>query len=251
MKNLKYLSILLLASSFVVDAQTQKNSSLTNYRVMSEAYVPPFIYRTPQGRADGFEVDILNAIAAKEGFTLTFDVHDWEGLFDTLNNGRSDIIASNITITEARRKMMDFTNPYFESIQTLLFNPKKINIQSSEQIANLKIAVQKDTTSESLSKKLTDPRNVVKVNGTYGAVKKMLMRKADAALSDSGSIAYYNNKFTDLGLKTFNDPSWPVERYGFAVKKGNSNLLKQLNEGLEAINADGTYQKIYKKWFEK
>lgn len=246
MKNPMYLLALFAACSLLADAQAQPA-----YRVMSDAYVPPFIYRTPQGRTDGFEVDILNAIAEEEGFTLSFDIHPWEGLFDTLNDGRADIAASNITITDERRKHMDFSNPFFESVQELLFNPQKVNIESAAQIAGLKLAVQEGTTSENLGRQLTTPKHVETVNSAYGAIKKMLMRKADAALGDSGSIAYYNNKFSDLGLKTYTDSSWPVEHYGFAVKKGNTALLKQLNQGLKAIVANGTYEKIYKKWFEK
>lgn len=253
MQYVRYLPLLSVVFStiFVGNIQAQANDK-THYRVMVDPYAPPFAYTNPQSKSVvGFDLDVLNAIAAQEKFALTVIPHPWQGLFATLDDGSSDIISSGISITAERSKIMSFSNPYFESRQVLLFNPKIVALQNPGQITDLRIAVEANTTSDALIKKINSVDKIVRVNSVYAAIKSMLMKKSDLVLGDLGVISYYKNKFSDVGLKTLSNPDWATENYGFAVKKGNTELLNKLNDGLKYIKANGIYDKIYKKWFSE
>lgn len=83
---------------------------------MSESDTLPFIMRDPKSPsgATGFEHDLLEAIAQKQGFKLKYDVHTWVGLFDTLNTGEADIVAGAVTMTDERAQTMDFSQPHYD-----------------------------------------------------------------------------------------------------------------------------------------
>ena len=223
----------------------------TVYRVTTERLYEPYITVNKTGTQDGFEFELLNAIAAKQGFELTFDAKPWSVLFDYVKTGQTDIISSGITITPERQQEIDFSNPYFESTTVLLVSNQDSKIQNFADAKGQKIAVKKDT----LQDKLAQTANFIPVypsdNTTWLTVKSTMSNQSIATLGDLGAMNYYVTKYPNEKFRIIKDPSIATEQLAWGVKKGNTELLNKLNNGLAQLKDDGTYNKIHEKWFGK
>lgn len=96
------------------------------------------------------DVDILTAIGKDQGFKVQFIHQQWDGIFDTVNNGSRDIIASCVSINDKRKEIVDMSDPYAKSPNIVLYTDEKLNLKSISDLKSLKIATQSDTTTETL-----------------------------------------------------------------------------------------------------
>ena len=221
------------------------------YVVATDATYAPFEY-LDDNQVVGFSKDILEAIAANQGIKFNFANTPWEGIFATLGKGDSDIVSSSVTITDERKGQMDFSDPYFEASQLIVTGEKGSGIQSFADLKNHTASVQTGTTGDLVLQKQQGgtSANIKRFDTMPLALKELLTGGVDASVGDNGVIQNFVNNNPGVKLNTISDPAFEKEYYGFAVKKGRSDeLLSKINAGIAAIKADGTYQKIYDKWF--
>ncbi|SNB67536.1 transporter substrate-binding domain-containing protein [Kingella negevensis] len=235
-------------------APATANSSEKVYTVMSESDTLPFIMRDPKSPsgATGFEHDLLEAIAQKQGFKLKYDVHTWVGLFDTLNTGEADIVAGAVTMTDERAQTMDFSQPHYDYHYVMLVKNELGSANGFSALKGKKISLQQGSVSESLVPMfgLADKSNIIKQSTIWLAAKDVLRGSADAVIGSDAPLSYYAKEYPDSKAVIVHDESLPVQHYAFAVKKGNAELLAKLNEGLAAVKADGTYETLRKKYWK-
>lgn len=223
------------------------NDKVATYRVAIEPVYPPFVLQGPKGQ-EGFDVDLLNAIAEKEGFKVTYIPTLWDKLFDTLSNGEADILAGGLTIVEERKTFMDFTDPYYENAVVLVVG-KNSPIQSFDDAKGKNIAYLVNTSSvKVLKEQFGTPNTKFGFDTAWLTVKSVIQNQSDAAIGDSGAFSYYVNEYKHENLRMIYADKLPKEPNAFAVKKGNNELQAKLNKGLAALKADGTYDKLYQKW---
>ena len=217
--------------------------------VGTDAAYAPFESENSDKTVSGFDIDVLKAIAEKAGLKLRFINTPWEGLFNQLASGDRDILVSAITITDERKKVMDFSDPYFEAAQ-LIAVPVKSTVTKMEDLKKLKIGVQTGTTGDEIVGNLVGKSNsnIKRFEGTPLAIKELENGGVDAVVADNGVITNFQ-KNNASAFKVVTDASFKKEHYGIAVKTGNVELLKKINQGLAAIKADGTYDKIYQNYF--
>lgn len=250
----KYKTIL-LAALFILGAcntdpiiqdtaETDKN--LLTYRVFTEQSYPPFIMHGGT-EVSGFEYDLLEAIAKDQNFKLTYTPHPWKGLFDTLTNNQSDILSAGITITDERKKLMSFSDPYFETESVLLVG-KQADIKNFSETISKKIAVKEGTSQDQTAK--THHAVPVYVATTWFTIRSVLNGEADGSLGDYGVMSYYVKEYKDkYNINIVHDTAAEKEQLGFAVKKDNTELLNKINTGLRKLKSNGQYDTIYTKWF--
>lgn len=234
------------ASSAPAATPASSTEKQAHYRVYTEQSYLPFIAHDGS-KVSGFEHDILDEISKRQGFTVSYTPYVWEGLFDTLNSGKADIVSSGITITDERQKIMAFTDPHFETETVLLTHKKNADIKKFADIRNKKIAIQKGT----LQSRIVEEYQGIPVfaETSWLSVKSTIKHDSDATLGDLGLFKYFVKTYESEGLTVIQDPHSPKEQLGFGVKKDNVELQNKLNQGLKQIKADGTYQQIYQKWF--
>lgn len=221
------------------------------YIVGLDATYAPFEYEE-NGEVVGFSADVLKAIAANQGLNLRLVNTPWEGIFATLDKGDRDIISSSVTITDERKNVMDFTDPYFEATQMIATGEKGSAIQSFDDLKSRTVSVQSGTTGDLVMQKLQGEQStLIKRFETMPlAMKELLNGGVEAAVGDNGVVQNFVNNNPDAKLRTFVDNGFEKEHYGFALRKGrDDDLMAKLNAGLAAIKADGTYDQIYAKWF--
>ena len=218
--------------------------------VGTDAAYAPFESQNEKGEIVGMTIDMLSAVAQKAGVEIKFVNTPWEGIFNSLQQGDRDILASSITITDERKQTMDFTNPYFDAYQLIAVKANS-KVAKFDDLKKLKVGVQTGTTGDEVVTKQQgkNSTNIKRFESTPLALKELEAGGVDAVVADNGVVINYVTNNPGAKFKTVSDKAFAPEQYGFAVKKGNAELLEKLNKGLADIKADGSYDKIYAKYF--
>lgn len=211
----------------------------------------PFEFENSQKQLEGFDIDIIKAIAKAEGFEVKLVNTPWEGIFATLNSGDRDIIISGITITDKRQQMVDFSAPYFPADQAIVVS-KDSPVNALSGLKGQKVGVVNSSTgdivvSDVLGKNSTD---IKRFDNTPLMLQELYEDGLGAAVGDIGVVKYYIKNHPEKAFKLVKDDKFQRQYFGIAVAKGNDELLGKINAGLKKIVADGTYAKIYTQWFD-
>jgi polar amino acid transport system substrate-binding protein len=214
--------------------------------VCSDIPYPPFEVQEG-GEYTGFDMDLMKEIAT--GLDLELEVKDsgFEGLQSglSLNSDQCDIVASAMTITEEREANLDFTEPYYDSKQSLLV-PTGSDIGSIEDLAGKKVGVQQGTTGKSYAEEnAPDDAEIISFPSDGEMYPAIKAGQVDALLQD---LPVNIEHTKDGGFEIVEEYSTD-ESYGFAVKQDNTQLLDAVNEQLQELRDGGTYQEIYDKYF--
>ncbi|MRN38709.1 basic amino acid ABC transporter substrate-binding protein [Neisseria sp. N95_16] len=221
------------------------------YRVAMNAEFAPFESRDANGKVEGFDVDLMDAMAKAGNFKVEYKHQPWESLFPALNNGDVDIVMSGVTITDDRKQSMDFTDPYFEITQVVLV-PQGKPISSSEDLKNLnKVGVVTGYTGDfSVSKLLgNDSPKIARFETVPLVIKELENGGLDAVVSDSAVIANYVKNNPTKGMDFITLPDFTVENYGIAARKGDEATVQMLNDALKKVRESGEYEQIKAKYF--
>lgn len=259
------LSVLLLSALFLAacgndkpdtsvqttldNAQTSEVVPVERYVVATEAHYPPFDYRDDKGEIIGFDVDILKAIAQNQGFAVDFIHEERSKLFDNLDEGKSQILGACLGITFERLARAEISTPYAFA-PNVIMSTKDNAVTGLASLSGKKVAVQGGSFSAKL---LQDVPNVqvTETNSLFEAYKAFAMGEVDYVVGDAGSLEHFhkNNPIEGKEIELTVYDKTEDTRVGFAVQKGNTELLNKINTGLKNLQDDGTYDKIYAKWF--
>ena len=160
--------------------------------------------------------------------------------------GDRDLLVSSITITDERKQSMDFSAPYFDAHQLIAVKGDS-KVARFDDLKDLRVGVQTGTTGDETISKLQgkNSTNIKRFESTPLALKELEAGGIDAVVADNGVVINYVANNAASKFKIVNDPAFVPEQYGIAVRKGNAELLAKVNQGLAAIRADGTYDRIH------
>jgi glutamine transport system substrate-binding protein len=217
--------------------------------VGTEPTFAPFEFQEKDSKEfTGFDMDLIRAIGKKMGMKVEIKNMGFDALIPALNSGNINVIASGMSITDARKKAVTFSDPYYTSGLTIVVTKDNSSIKGLKDLEGKKIAVQIGTTGAEKAGKV--PGAQVKSFNTNAEVFLELNNKnVDAVIIDQPVAAYFLNKEGKNKDKLVGD-TMDAEPYGFAVKKG-SPLAEKINKALTDLKKDGEYDKIYQKWFGK
>jgi polar amino acid transport system substrate-binding protein len=247
MKRLLCLALIsLLAVSMVLTSCAQKT---TKIRVATDATWPPFesVNETTK-EIEGFDIDLLKAIAEKENLEIEFINVAWDPLLAGVAQGTYDAAISSISITEERQKVMLFSDPYFAAGQLIAVRIDNTSITGKSSLSGKTVGVQLGTTGN------------IEVDNIQGATAKpyddiglafqdLMNGQIDAVVADNPLVLSYVGK-NSTKLKTVG-VVFSAENYGIAVAKDKEDLLKKINSGLKKVKAEGIIETLSKKWLEK
>lgn len=248
------VSILLFAcgGSDSTDTETSESEEaagsdgeITKLVAGTDATYAPMEYIDDNGEIVGIDIDIVNAIAEELGIEVEFKNIGWEPLFPAVENGEVDFAVSSITITEERQESFDFTEPYYVANQLILV-PEDSDITSFQDLKDKRVSVQINTTGHIVVKDLLGETssNIVATETMPLAISEMLNGNADASVGDNSTINDYMKNNPDVNVKTIEDDEFEKEYYGLMVKKGNTEILELLNEGIQKIKENGKLEEI-------
>ena len=230
-------------------ASVVKAGTLT---VCSDVPYPPFEdfdSSAPSGFT-GFDIDLVQKIADGLKLKLTVKDSSFDGLQSglSLNSGACDLVASAMTITDDRAKNLDFSDGYYDSEQSLLV-PAGSSITSIADLAGKKVGVQQGTTGKTYTQDNAPDADIISFPSDaemYAAIKA---NQVDALLQDLPVNLDHQNDAKQAGKFKVVETYKTDEQYGFAIKKGNTDLVNDVNDQLTKLRDDGTYKKIYDTYF--
>lgn len=207
---------------------------------------PPFQSEI-DGKVQGFDVSLIDLVADDLGVKQAILDTPFEN-FKTgafLNSGECDLAAAGMTITDERKKNVDFSDPYFEATQAVLVD-KKSGISSFADLKGKKVGAQAQTTGEDYAKsKGLDP---VSFESSDAVINGLRTGQVQAVVIDYPVVQGWLKDKANADAFEVAEQINTGEQYGFTVKKGNTKLLAAINKALAEAKADGTYKKLYEKW---
>jgi polar amino acid transport system substrate-binding protein len=239
----------LLALCLVFSSVAVATAAAPTYTVAHDATWPPMEYTDDKLNLVGYSVDYIAAVAKEAGFQVKSQNVAWEGIFAGLAGKQYDIIASSVTITDARKEEMDFTTPYFEVRQALI-TPKATEVKSLEDMIGKRVGAQIGTTGFMAAEKIEGIQAI-----TYDeiglAMADLTVGRLEAVICDDPVATNFildNKEYAEKMKVALIVPSEEPEYYGFAVNKGNKELLDLLNKGIAAVKKKGIEDELRKKW---
>ena len=217
------------------------------YTVATDATWPPMEMVNKDKKIVGFDIDFLNAVANEAGFKVKFKNTAWDGIFAGIAAGKYDAIISSVTITEERKKTMNFSTPYINAGQVLIV-PKTSNAVLISDLKGKKIGAQIGTTGGMEVKKAEGVE--LKSYDEIGlAFEDMAVGRINGVVCDTPVAAQYalqqdeyKEKFKIVGEVL------TTEYYGIAVNKKSKKLLELINKGIKAVQAKGIDKQLEEKW---
>jgi arginine/ornithine transport system substrate-binding protein len=253
---MKKLFTILLLLLIGIAAGTTWAAEIKKVRIGTEGAYPPFNYIDPTGQLQGFDIDIAKALCEAGGVECEFVVQDWDGLIPGLLAKKYDAIIASMSITEERKQRVNFTNKYYQTPARFVAK-KGDDIQiSKEGLAGKTVGVQRATVSENFIRDNFGQNINIKSYATQDEANMDLVSKrldlvfADAVVLLEGFLNTDAGKDYEFIGPSYTNKEWFGDGIGIAVRKGDDELLKMLNNAIEKIRNDSTYKEINDKYFD-
>ena len=235
-------------SSSEAGGDSQEQEVLT---VAMELAYPPFETKDEQGNPSGVSVDFMKDFGEYIGKEIRIENISFDGLIPSLQTGKADMVMSSMTITEERKETVDFSEPYANALLAVLTN-KDSQITSVDDLnqEGKKVAVKTGSTGYLYAQEHLKNAEIIALQDESACVMEVSQGKADGFIYDQLTIYrnWQNNLDTTNAVFI---PFQDVEPWGIAVKKGNTELLDQLNEFIETYREDGGFEELTEKYLSE
>lgn len=245
-KILLVISVIVLSTTMLFGCKKEQGAE-NKLIVGLNAEFPPFEY-IEKGEIVGFDIDLMNEVAKLLGKEVEYKHMAFDGLLLAMQTKKINLIVSGMTATEERRKHVDFSEPYFTSKQAVIVKENS-SITNFESLKGKKIGVVLGFTGDlAVTEQFKDTAEILRYDSTGQVVLGLISDKVDVIVIDSEPAKEYvaNNK----GLKMLDTPL-AEEEYSIALPKNSDALLHDINSALITLKNNGTYDKIYAKYFNK
>ena len=253
---MRKLLIFVLAFVLIFMVGTATAKDWKTVRIGTEGAYPPFNFVDKNGQLQGFDVDIAKALCKVMAVECKFVVQDWDGIIPGLLAKKYDCIIASMSITEERKKKVDFTDKYYMTPAKFVAK-KGAGIEISKKgLKGKTVGVQRATVHENFVRdKFGDTVKIKSYATQDEANMDLVSGRVNVVIADSvvllgGFLETDAGKDFEFVGPAFSDKKWFGEGIGIAVRKGEGDLLEMINKAIKEIRAKGTYQKINAKYFD-
>lgn len=219
----------------------------STYKIVMDSSFAPFEYQNDSGKYEGIDVDLIKAIAEQQGFNIELSNPGFDAALNAVQAGQADAVIAGMSITDARKEIFDFSDPYYTS-NILLAVKKGSSVKSYEDLNGMTVGAKNGTASYTWLSEHADQygyslRAFDEASTMYDSLNS---GSIDALMDDEAVLRY--------AIKQGRKFETPIDgeksgEYGFAVNKGaNPELLEMFNNGLAALVKSGKYDKIVSKY---
>jgi len=229
--------------------QIKKNGKL----VLATGNYRPFEYLDDKtSKMVGYDIDVAEAIAKKIGVPLEIKEMQFTSLIPTLQIDQADLVIAAMYITDERKAVVDFADPYMDTGMVLVTRANDAAIKSTKDLDGKVVGVKAGATSEKVAQDLKDKGQATITIKSYKETVDYLLDleagRTDASINDLLNQLEYNK--THPNVKIVGDP-FTKSSLGIAVKKGDKELLDLVNSVLKDMTQNGEKDNLYKKWLTK
>ena len=210
-------------------------------------------FRDEKGELTGFDIELAKEVGKRTGIQMEFKPIDWASKEAELTAKRVDLLWNGLTITDQRKEKIDFSEPYMHNDQIIVTLKSRADLKDMDSLAGKIVGTQEGGTGIDALAKLPDLKNSFKELRLYAVYTDALMDleigRIDAVLVDGVVGRYYMTKKPDTFYEL--PKVLATEVYGVGMRKDSAELKKAIDRAIGEIKADGTGEKISKKWFGK
>jgi arginine/ornithine transport system substrate-binding protein len=221
-----------------------------------EGAYPPFSWTEPSGELKGFDVDIASALCTEMKVKCKIVAQDWDGIIPSLLARKYDAIIAAMSITEERKKKIDFTGKYALMPSKYVAKKGTDLTFTKEGLKGVKIGVQRATTHDKyIDGNFGDSVDIVRYGSFDEAYLDLKNGRIEAILGEAAALndgllkKEGGDGFEFIG-PTLTNPKWFGEGFGIALRKQDKDLTMKLDAAIISIREQGIYQKIAAKYFE-
>ena len=208
---------------------------------------PPFEYVNDNGEYEGYDVDLINAVAEKAGIEIAFEAMDFDAVISAVATNPNTIGVSGISITDERKLSVDFSEGYINA-GLIVVVKKDSGYATVDDLKGKVIGVQMGTTSDFAAEEITGEANTSKYKTFLNAIMELQGNKVDAVIVDKPVGIAILNELKDDALEIV-DMGLQADWYGIEVNKENPELLEKINAALKELEAEGFYKTLEDKYF--
>ena len=224
-------------------SQVKENGELL---VGTEGTYAPFTFHDESGKLTGFDVEIAEEIASRLGVEAKFMETQWDAMFPGLDSKRFDMIANQVGIKPERQEKYDFSEPYISSSAVLVTQADNTDVKGFEDIKGLKAA--QSLTSNYGKMAQSYGAEIVGVDGFIQAIELLNSKRVDVTINDKLSVLDFQKQKPDAKIQIVAEAD-DAAQSGLMFRKESETLVEAVNEALNEMIEDGTYDKISDKWF--
>ena len=212
---------------------------------------PPYNFLNSDRQVDGFDADIAKEIGKRVGTQVQFVPTEWSGMIEGLLKGKFDVVISQMSITDDRKKVMDFSQPYMKNPVNVIVREDNTTIHSLADLKGKKVGVGLGTNDEAYLRNVARPQvgdfDIATYDDVITSLKDLSDGRIDATINNIYAIAPVVQQ-NHYQIKAVGDPI-KTDYAAVAFPKGHDVLLAAVDKALTDIKADGTYATIFRKWF--
>ena len=228
------------------NATTETTAVKKKLVMCTNAEFPPYEYHDGSNII-GIDVDIINAIAKMKGFDVEIMDIAFDATIPSVMSGKADFAMSGMTVTEDRKQNVDFTHTYQTAIQSVIVSPNS-DIKTIDDMKGKMIGVIEGYTGDLYATEDFGEEHILRYHKNTDGFQGLKSGKIDAFVIDDQVAKALVAE--DGGEYKILDSAYALEEYAIAVKKGNTEILDMLNEGIDELKANGELQKIIDKYIE-
>lgn len=231
----------------IKDDVLKKIETTKSLVVGTDATFAPFEFKNSQKEYDGFDIDLVRAVAAQLGADkVEFVDTEFKGLIPGLQGKKFDMIVSAMYITDERKKTIDFSDSYYPGGLSIMVARDNDEIKSIDDLKGKKVSVQIGTKSAKFLKEEHPDIKLVEVEKNVEMFLELESKRVDAVVTGRPAAKVYTKEHPTVKVL---DQELTEEHYGYGVRKENEEFTKAINAALKKVKENGTYEEIVKKWF--
>ncbi len=243
MKKPLIAALLGVATTFALSAQAADKEII----VATDTAFVPFQFKEGD-KYTGFDIDLFDAIAREAGIKYKLQPMDFNGIIPSLQTRNVDAAIAGISIKEERKKILDFSDPYYNSGVAIMVQVKDVDtIKSLDDLKEKTVAIKTGSGPVDFVKKNVPSAKIKLFPNSDNAFLDLQSANSDAVVYDTPNLQYYA-KTAGAGKVAVSAILNSDDQYGIAFPKG-SDLVAKVNEGLKKVRESGEYDKIHAKWF--
>lgn len=208
---------------------------------------PPMEYRDDKNNLVGFDIDFGNAIGKKLGVKVNWITTAWDGIIPALEAKKFDMILASMSITDERKKEVNFSDPYITGGPIIIVKKGTNNVKSGDDLKGKVVGVQLGSTGEDAVNKISGVKEVKKYDKITEALQDLTAGRINAVVADDQVGRYYiglaGNQYSVAG-KLHDEP------FGIAFRQEDTALTSSVQKAINDLKADGTMSKLSMKWFK-
>lgn len=242
----KFVGVMLGVSLSLAGASGASAQQAKELVVATDTAFVPFEFK--QGDAyTGFDVELWDAIAKEAKLKYKLQPMDFNGIIPGLQTKNIDVALAGIAIKDDRKKVIDFSDPYYESGLAILVPEKTDNIKTAKDLGGKTVAVKTGTATVDFLKAEVPTAKLTLFPNIDNAFLELATGRVDAVVHDTPNVQYYANH-TGKGRVKVSGTLKSGDFYGIAFPKG-SPLVVEVNKALATLKSNGQYDALYTKWF--